>query len=66
VDGLSDGALKNRLVKVVATALGRVAVHVDPGGRKDPLPGPVAAGAWVLPGEGVGELTQPAPLTRSA
>ena len=42
-------------MEVVAAALARGRVGVDARRREDPLPGPLAAGVRVLPGEGAGE-----------
>ena len=47
--------------EVVPATLRRDAVDVDPGGREDPLPGPLPSGVRVLLGEGAyGSTTHPA------
>jgi hypothetical protein len=43
-------------VQVVPTTLAGLAMQVRTGGREDPLPDPLAAGARVLAGEGPGHL----------
>jgi hypothetical protein len=50
-DRLLDCALHRGLVKRVAPALAGLALDVDARGREDPLPRPLATGAWVLPGQ---------------
>jgi len=54
--GLLHGALQDGLVQVVATPLARHSVDVEAGGRKHPLPYPLAPGVRVLPGERPGQL----------
>src|SRR2546428_13752075 len=41
---------------MMATALTRRPVEVEPGGREDPLPRPLAASVRVLAGQGPGQL----------
>ena len=55
-DGLDHGALQHGLVQVMAAALARGAVDVEPGGRKGPVPRPLAAGVRVLAGKGPRQL----------
>ena len=55
-DGVLDGALQDRFVQVVATALARQPVAVDARRREHPLPRPLPAGIRIFPGEGGGEL----------
>ena len=47
-------ALENGLVEMVAAPLPGDAIHIESGGRKDPLPRPFASGMRVLPEEGSG------------
>ena len=54
--GLSDGALDDGFVEVVAAALVRLALAVEAGGGEGPLPAWTAAGQGVLAVQGAGEL----------
>ena len=47
-DGLPHGTLKHGFVQVVAAALARCALDVDPGSREHPLPGPFPACVRIL------------------
>jgi hypothetical protein len=55
-DGFLDGALQHGLVQVMTAPLARHPVDVEAGGRKHPLPRPLATGVRVLPGERPGQL----------
>src|SRR2546425_13377456 len=55
-DGLDHGALHDGLVQMMTTALTRRPVEVEPGGREDPLPRPLAASVRVLAGQGAPQL----------
>jgi hypothetical protein len=63
-DGVLDGALQDRLVRVVATALPRPPVTVDARRREDLLPRPLPAGIRMFLSRAVGSSTQPAPTAR--
>jgi hypothetical protein len=53
-DCVLHDTLKNGFVQMMPAPLAREAVQVEPRGRKDPLPRPVAPGVWILPQEGPG------------
>jgi hypothetical protein len=53
-DGILHCALENGLVEMVAAPLPGDAIHIESGGRKDPVPRPFAPGMRVLPEEGSG------------
>jgi hypothetical protein len=53
-DGILHCALENGFVEMVAAPLAGEAIHIESGGRKDPLPRPFAPGMRVLPEEGSG------------
>ena len=46
--GVFDRPLQDGFVKVMTAALASLAVDVEPGGGKHPLPGPLAAGIRIL------------------
>ena len=49
--GVHDGALQRGLVEVVPPPLTGLPVDIDTGGGENPLPGSLAAGVGVLPGQ---------------
>src|SRR5438477_7125892 len=51
-----DRALQNRFVQIMAATLAGLSLHVNAGGRKDPLRGPFAPRAGVLPRDGSRQL----------
>src|SRR5205085_2687335 len=56
--GCVEGALEHGFVEVMAAELA-VGCAIVTSRRKDPLPGPLALGKWILVEEGAGELDVP-------